>query len=76
MLYLNVRRLRQGALAAKEASRGKVDHADTSDIEKGHAAFRKGAHRTVEEKTEIGRQLLARCVSTTIVRCVSINVEG
>jgi hypothetical protein len=47
---------REGSLAAKEASRGKVDHANTSEIEKGRAAFRKGAHRTVEEKIEIGRQ--------------------
>ncbi|HEV2901537.1 MAG TPA: hypothetical protein VGX71_27595 [Pseudaminobacter sp.] len=60
MLYLHVRRLREGSLAAKEASRGKVDHANASEIEKGRAAFRKGAHRTVKEKTEIGRQLLAK----------------
>jgi hypothetical protein len=31
-----------------------------SEIEKGRAAFRRGAHRTVEEKTEIGRQLIAK----------------
>jgi hypothetical protein len=60
MLYLHVRRLREGSLAAREASRGKVDHANLSEIEKGRAAFRKGAHRTVKEKTEIGRQLLAK----------------
>jgi hypothetical protein len=60
MLYLHVRRLRDGSLAAREASRGKIDHANTSEIEKGRAAFRKGAHRTVREKIEIGHQLLAK----------------
>jgi hypothetical protein len=40
--------------------RGKVVPANTSEIEKGRAAIRKGAHRTVKEKTEIGRQLLAK----------------
>jgi hypothetical protein len=60
MLYLQVRRLREGPLAAREASRGKVDHANASEIEKGRAAFRRGAHRTVKEKTEIGRQLIAK----------------
>jgi hypothetical protein len=60
MLYLHVRRLREGSLAAREASRGKIDHANASEIEKGRAAFRKGAHRTVKEKIEIGRQLLAK----------------
>jgi hypothetical protein len=59
MLYLHVRRLREGPLAAREASRGKVD-ANASEIEKGRAAFRRGAHRTVKEKTEIGRQLIAK----------------
>jgi hypothetical protein len=34
MLYLHVRRLREGSLAAREASRGKVDHANLSEIER------------------------------------------
>jgi hypothetical protein len=63
MLYLHVRRLREGPLAAREASRGKVYHANVSEIEKGRAAFRNGAHRTVKEKTEIGRQLIAKKAS-------------
>jgi hypothetical protein len=60
MLYLHVRRFREGSLEAREASRGKVGHANAGEIEKGRAAFRKGAHRTVKEKTEVGRQLLAK----------------
>ena len=42
MLYLHVRRLGDGPLAAKEASRGKVDHANASEVEKGRAEFRNG----------------------------------
>ncbi len=60
MLYLHVRRFREGSLAAREASRGKVDIANMSEIEKGRAALRREAHRTVKEKIEIGRQLIAK----------------
>jgi hypothetical protein len=41
-----------------KASRGKVDRANDSEVEKGRPLFRKGAHPTAEERISIGKRLL------------------
>jgi hypothetical protein len=58
MLYLHVRRLRETSLTNREAGHGKLKRVNESEVEKGRPVFRKGGHRTIEEKIEIGRKLL------------------
>lgn len=60
MLYLALRRMQEESLTGRAVCGEHVSRINASEAEKGRAPFRRGAHRTREEKIEIGRMLIAK----------------
>lgn len=63
MLYLQLRQIREGSLTGREADHNRTKLVNASEVEKGRAPFRRGAHRTADEKIAIGQQLLDKKAS-------------
>ena len=64
MLYLVARRMRGESLTGQEVGRHKIGRVNASEIDKGRPAYAADRrHRSVEDKAEIGRELLAKKAS-------------
>lgn len=60
MLYLALRRMQEESLTGRAVYGDHANRINASEAVKGRAPFRRGAHRTREEKIEIGRMLIAK----------------
>jgi len=60
MLYFAMRRASEASLTGRAVQGHQLGRINASEREKGRAAFRRGARRSIEEKIEIGRMLIAR----------------
>lgn len=60
MLYFAIRRMHEESLTGRAVYGEHANRINASEAEKGRAPFRRGAHRTREEKVEIGRMLIAK----------------